>query len=396
MSPFLAPDFSQFTLHQAIGRCFPRARARYEVRLPDSLAAQPLDPSELRTRLLEALRGHQADAADLQWLWRTGQFQEDYLRRLGQWRVDGATPANVTDGAGAPSLAVEGRWFEILPMLAPLTRIVWQEANSAGAAAPDPDRRWPNPAELLQLDCDWVQHGGADGATRPDESAPLRERLEAWREAALAAPKRSPGKFLGTGSPALARELGLPTIDGMEHQWLAAHRIFSGARWAVRDAHLRWMQGAPHAPGPALVDETAIETFFDTFDRVLAEAFSGMQAQPAEPSGYVEQALRFYDHRGIDARDKALHLHLAAELRALAALVEQIRGRARLVVHLHTTSTPQGGDESPRAGLRPALRLTHINERALNEAPGSTRPPPRGAFVHRPARPRQRWRDRVN
>ncbi|MBW2186054.1 MAG: nicotinate phosphoribosyltransferase [Deltaproteobacteria bacterium] len=240
---------------------------------------------------------------ELAWLQTLGLFQNDFITFLRHFSLNmahvfiGEENQQLTIRFRGPLLAV--CQFEVF------TLAILNELHTRHTY-PQPDYdsgRQRLDSKINALLKDPQTHGltFADFGTR-------RRFNRNWQQVVLTTLKqRLPRHLSGTSNMVLARELGLPAIGTMAHEFFQACQVLAPTlEQSQRFALKVWFEEYSGKLGIALSDVIGIEPFLRDFDTEMAQHYSGVRHDSGEPLAWAEKVLAHYRQLKIEPRKKTL------------------------------------------------------------------------------------------
>lgn len=229
----------------------------------------------------------------------------DFIRFLGLFKFN-LRYVQIKAEDGQLKIKVRGPWLHTImfeqPLLALISEIrnrhVYPFANLEGVR------------EKLYRKFDWLEKNATEaelkelrvtdfGTRRRLSSKSHRVILDIMR-------KDFPGQFLGTSNVHLGRELDLPVIGTMAHQWLMAYQQFGRLRESQSQALEGWIKEYRGRLGVALTDCINSDFFLSEFDLYFAKLFDGLRHDSGDPLEWAYKCISHYKKLGIDPMTKKL------------------------------------------------------------------------------------------
>lgn len=144
-----------------------------------------------------------------------------------------------------------------------------------------------------------------------------------------------PGQFLGTSNTALAMRYGLLPIGTAAHElYMVMSGIMHDTDATIRASHNQVLQEwwAEYGWGLsiALTDTYGTAFFFRDMTAEQARQWKGLRQDSGDPIAFGENAMAFYQHHGIDPRDKILVFSDGLDLETILKLTDHFTDRIRL------------------------------------------------------------------
>lgn len=229
----------------------------------------------------------------------------DFIRFLGLFKFN-LRYIHVQAEDGQLKIRVRGPWLHTIMFEQPLLAAVSEIRNRNVY----PDVTLGAIREKLYRKFDWLTANASDeeleelrvtdfGTRRRLSSKSHREVLDVMR-------KEFPGQFLGTSNVHLGKELDLPIIGTMAHQWLMAYQQFGRLKQSQSEALEGWIKEYRGRLGVALTDCISSDFFLSEFDLYFAKLFDGLRHDSGDPLVWAEKCIAHYHKLGIDPTTRTL------------------------------------------------------------------------------------------
>jgi len=368
----LDTDLYKFTMWQTLLHRHPQAQVEYRFVCRNT----PVFPlTELLDEVNEQLDhlcslGFTAD--ELAYLGGLRYIKSDFIDFLRIFRFQRAFIEARAQGdtleiiARGPQVHVMG--FEI-PVLALVNELYFRRFDP-GAALAEGRRR-------LEAKIEHLRTFGQEPARRhPFEffDFGVRRRFcAAWQdEVVRTLQQQVPQFFKGTSNVRLAKELGLPAIGTMAHEYLQSYQAFDVRLRDFQKAALEdWVQEYRGDLGVALTDVVGMDAFLADFDLYFTKLFDGLRHDSGDPVVWGEKALAHYAKLRVDPHTKRLVFSDGLDLPTAFSLYRHFADRTQLGFGI-------GTHLSNDVGLQPlniVMKLVHCNGQPvakLSDSPGKT------------------------
>jgi len=361
-------DYYKLTMGQVALERFPEAEVTFTMknRAGDYPLAQYVDQDELQARF-ETIREQGftpeeiAYLAGLQTQQGGTRFDAPYLDYLANLRL---TDVNVRFDEETEDLAInaKGPWANVSLW----ETVVMSEVNeqyykhlmeARGISVEDVwkegDRRLDQKIEVL--------------ATRPDikfADFGTRRRFSAdWQSHVVERlAKELQGNLVGTSNPWFAYKFDLKPIGTYAHEMPMVYGALADERGInPLDGHNammnEWFDRYDEDLSVALTDTFTSDFFFSDFTAEQAEKWRGLRHDSGDPILFGEQAIRFYEENGIDAREKTIVFSDGLDIDTILKLADHFNGRAKV---LFGWGTSLMNDLGPRPNNF-VMKATNVN-----------------------------------
>lgn len=302
----LDTDYYTFTMMQGVLHQHPDADVEYDfiVRSKESLVPYIKEIRDEVERLCDmSLREDELRfLADPQ---KREYLTPDFIRFLGLFKFN-LRYIQIRAEDGQLNIKVRGPWLHTIMFEQPLLAMISEIRNRNRY----PDASLEAVREKLYRKFDWLESNATEaelsnlhvtdfGTRRRLSSKSHRVILDIMR-------KDFPGQFLGTSNVHLGRELDLPVIGTMAHQWLMAYQQFGRLRQSQSQALEGWIKEYRGRLGVALTDCINSDFFLSEFDLYFAKLFDGLRHDSGDPIQWAEKCITHYQKLGIDPMSKKL------------------------------------------------------------------------------------------
>jgi nicotinate phosphoribosyltransferase len=342
----LDTDLYKFSMWQTLLHRHPTTQARYSFvcrnasayplaelvpevnRELDHLCSLGFRPEELA--YLKGLRYISSDFVDFLRIFR---FQRDFI----EVRAAGDSLDIVASGPQVHVMA-----FEIF-VLAIVNELYFRRFDASAAQAEGRRRLNAKIALLREFEHEPARRHPFElsdfGVRRRYSGAWQREVVTTLRDAV-------PQFFKGTSNVLLARELGLPPIGTMAHEYLQTYQTLGVRLRDFQKAALEdWVQEYRGDLGIALTDVITMDAFLADFDLYFAKLFDGLRHDSGDPIEWGEKALAHYARLRIDPHTKRLVFSDGLDLHRAFAIYHHFADRTQMGFGIGTHLTNDVGLE---------------------------------------------------
>ncbi|MFZ1301311.1 MAG: nicotinate phosphoribosyltransferase [Candidatus Microsaccharimonas sp.] len=265
----------------------------------------------------------------------TARFSEDYLNFLADVELP---PINVTIDEDTNDLAIQtkGVW----PAVSLWETVVMSEVNEIyfrnlmkeqGLKEEDV---WAEGDKRLSAKIDILKN-------RPDikfTDFGTRRRFSAeWQEHVIGRlAKELPDNLVGTSNPWFAHKFGLAPIGTYAHEMpmvyaaiasLEGRNPLEGHNEMKEDWHDRYEEDL----SIALTDTFTSKFFWADFTPEQAEEWKGLRHDSGDPIDFGEDAIRFYEERGIDTTTKTLVFSDGLDIDTIVKIADHFKDRTNIM-----------------------------------------------------------------
>ena len=365
----LDTDLYKLTMLQAFYHCsaFKGADAawKFKCRNPENKQLRRLIP-EIRRQFEHLCTLHFLDG-ELRYLATLGYFKPDFLDYLTTVHLEMKHLSLRSDGEGI-ELRFHGPLLQVTLFEIYALSIINEVYTRAVFPRPDYEtgrQRLFQKIGLLQ------QRGNLDGLRIIDFGTRRRFNRQ-WQEQVLDTLNREiPDYLAGTSNMCLARELGLPPVGTMAHEWFQAWQAVTRPELAQRAALSSWLLEYRGSLGVALTDCYSMEAFCRDFKLFFGNLYDGLRHDSGDPIAWGERAIRLYEGFGIEPQSKTLVFSDGLTFDKILELYDHFRGRINTAFGIGTNLTNDLGYEP----LNIVIKMVTCNGRPvakISDAPGKS------------------------
>ncbi len=348
IASLLDTDFYKFTMGQIIFDKYPSVPVTYSFknRTSNIFLAHHIRENDFREELdhVRSLRFTNEDCAYLRGIALSGKplFSERYLDFLKSLQLP-AYEINVTDDNF--EINIKGTWAETIYwetlILSILNELYYRSLLgniqiSADAAWAEGVRRLERKIALVKAQPQIVF---SDFGTRRRFSLAWHDTL--MRKLCAEVPQN---QCMGTSNVYFSRKYSLAPIGTMAHEMFM---VMSGVMYdtdeTIYASHNRvlqdWWDYYGFDLSIALTDTYGSDFFFRDLSCEQARNWKGVRQDSGDPVAFGEKAIRFYESRGIDPREKLIVFSDGLDIEGIYRLTEHFAGRVRIAFGWGTNLT---------------------------------------------------------
>ncbi len=151
--------------------------------------------------------------------------------------------------------------------------------------------------------------------------------------------KENCDSYNGASNVLLSKELDVPVVGTMAHEYLQAAQAISTPESSQKFAFYEWLKEYKGKLAVALSDIFGNEAFFADFDKELAEKYDGLRQDSGDPIEWGEQAISFYKSYGIDPRTKKLMFSDGLNVDLMIQIAKHFEGQTQVGFGIGTNIT---------------------------------------------------------
>ena len=160
-----------------------------------------------------------------------------------------------------------------------------------------------------------------------------------------------------TSNVKIAMNNGTKPVGTMAHEWISAHLALAPIMEAQKRALFVWLQEYDGELGVALTDTFTTQAFFQDFDKVLTNTYSGIRQDSGDPIEFGENAIAHYMTMGVDPMTKTLVFSDGLNPEKAVEIQEHFEGRVNVAFGIGTNLTNDVGLKA----LNMVIKLTALN-----------------------------------
>jgi len=312
----------------------------------NNLLSEYVTPEELTQRLETLRQGWQPDEiaalAGLQNQDGKAQFSENYLNYIADTPLPSVDVR--LDERGDIAATTSGEWplvtFWETVVMSELNELYFEnklkaEGASLEALYTEGDRRLDEKIAILKERPD-IQF--ADFGTR-------RRFSYGWQQHVIErVAQELPENFIGTSNIYLAHKLGTQPIGTYAHELPMVYAALTDSeRRDPLEGHAEmlrdWEEVYKGDLSVALTDTFTSEYFFESFVGDQAKSWKGLRHDSGDPVEFGEQAITYYESRGIDPASKTIVFSDGLDIDTIISLADHFKGRINTTFGWGTTLT---------------------------------------------------------
>ena len=290
-------DLYKFTMMQAILHQHPGATVEYLFKCrTEGIDFRPYEGDIIKNINRMCTELH-FDKESLEYLGDLRFLKTDFIQFLKLFEFDYDYIKIVASDDGELHIRIKGPWLHTILFEVPVLSIV-SEAYSSDITTDYnlADERTRVKAELLkETGLNVAEFGGRRRHSRVAQFNALKILKDVC-----------PNNLAGTSNVYFAKELGIPAIGTMAHEWLQAHQALYKIADSQFMAFENWAKEYRGDLGIALSDVIGLNYFLHDFDMYFSKLFDGTRHDSGDPYTYANAVIKHYEDMNIDPSTKTI------------------------------------------------------------------------------------------
>ncbi len=333
INSLLDNDLYKFTTKYAIEKMFPRTKVTYYfIDRGNTMFPNGFD-QELRKEI-EEISSIRLSEEESQFLkCNCDYFDHEFIESLSNYRFN---PAELTIRLkeGKLEIKISGLWKDVVLWEVPLLACVSELYYKMKGIKPVDVREKASQKARKFRD---MKAAYTDFGTRRRFSFKVHD--EVIREFI----NHSGKWFTGTSNVFLAMKHNLKPIGTHPHEWFMFHGAKYGYKKANYCALKNWLDIFKGKLAIALTDTFTTDAFLENFTNELAEKYSGVRWDSADPFIFTDKMIAFYKKSGIDPATKLIVYSDALNVKKVKKIREYADGKVKDAYGIGTFLTNDAG-----------------------------------------------------
>ena len=329
-------DFYKFTMHHAVVRLFPRAKAKYkfinrgEHPFPDGF-------DQLLKKAVDQMAGLSLLKTEKEYLEKTCPYlAPTYLDFLQGYRYD-PNEVEISQTGSNLSVEISGLWYRTIMWEVPIMSLICELYYQATAQERINDKQVISVAQekinkYKALDIKLAEFGTRRRHSYQVHDLTTKTLVEFGKDV-----------FTGTSNVHLAMKYQTKPIGTHAHEWF----MFHGAKFGFKMANLlgleNWSNVYRGDLGIALSDTYTSKVFFSQFDKKFSKLFDGVRHDSGDPLQFADMTIRHYEENGIDPKTKTIIFSDGLNYEKVERIANYCRGKIKISFGIGTSLTNDVG-----------------------------------------------------
>lgn len=174
--------------------------------------------------------------------------------------------------------------------------------------------------------------------------------------------EKLPNNFIGTSNVALAMKYSISPIGTLAHEYIQAFQVLSSDFQSHQtDAFEVWQQEYKNKLLIALTDTVGSSSFFECFNKSLAEKYEGLRHDSSDPFLWGNCALNFYNNHDIEAKNKTFVFSDSLNIKKAFEIYNYFDGKVKQVFGIGTNLS----NDFSHTQLQIVIKLIKVNNKPV-------------------------------
>lgn len=360
----LDTDTYKLTMGQVALRQFPTVNVKYEFKCRNKATWTEHIVNEIRLELANFSRLRFSED-ELRYLRSLEFIKDDYVDFLRLYQPNINHLSVIIDSSKQLKITVDGPWYLTIFWEVPLLAIVNEVYFRNGVASPTfygGESRLDKKIETLSNNDVPV----AEFGTR-------RRFSSEWQRKVVKRLSEELKSFCGTSNMLLAKDLNVPPIGTMAHEFLQVGQALDVPLIDSQKRMLQaWIDEYRGMLGVALTDIVGFDAFLRDFDKHFANSYVGLRHDSGDPKEWADKAIAHYESLGIDPKSKVLVFSDGLNAGLASELKMYVNNRAQVMFGIGTNLTNDFSNITPLQIVMKIVECNGMPVAKLSDSPGKS------------------------
>lgn len=361
ITSLLDTDFYKLTMMQCVFHHFKNTQARYKF-------------ISRRNHIGEKLGAHQNDIQDqinqlcaltfksdeIEYLQTLGFFQDDFLNYLKNFQLN-ARDITITADNTHFSLEINGSWLETILFEVPILAIISESYTRVFES----NELLENAIARLEKKVDYLKFLPRKTLKdfRFSDFGTRRRFSKKWHQYVVEyIYQQIPEYLYGTSNLYLAKNLDIPPIGTMAHEYIQAFQVLAPRLDIHQKTALEvWLKEYHGLLTIALTDTINMDSFLKEFTPELARKFRGLRHDSGDPIVWGKKAIDYYEKNNISLKEKLLVFSDSLTFEKMVNIYQTFQQAIPVLFGIGTHLT----NDFSLPSLDIVVKLTHVNNQAV-------------------------------
>lgn len=361
ITSLLDTDFYKLTMMQCVFHHFKNTQVRYKF-------------ISRRNHIGEKLGSHQNDiqaqinqlcaltfkSDEIEYLQTLGFFQDDFLNYLKNFQLN-TKDITITADNTHFSLEINGSWLETILFEVPILAIISESYTRVFES----NELLENAIARLEKKVDYLKFLPRKTLKdfRFSDFGTRRRFSKKWHQYVVEyIYQQIPEYLYGTSNLYLAKNLDIPPIGTMAHEYIQAFQVLAPRLDIHQKTALEvWLKEYHGLLTIALTDTINMDSFLKEFTPELARKFRGLRHDSGDPIVWGKKAIDYYEKNNISLKEKLLVFSDSLTFEKMVNLYQTFQQAIPVLFGIGTHLT----NDFSLPSLDIVVKLTHVNNQAV-------------------------------
>lgn len=361
ITSLLDTDFYKLTMMQCVFHHFKNTQVKYKFisrknHIGEKLSTHQNDIQNQINQLCTLT--FQPD--EIEYLQTLGFFQDDFLNYLKVFQLN---PKHITITANSThfSLEINGSWLETILFEVPLLAIISESYTHAFES----NELLENAIARLEKKVDYLKFLPREALKefKFSDFGTRRRFSKKWHQYVVEyLYQQIPEYLYGTSNLYLAKNLDIPPIGTMAHEYIQAFQVLAPSLESHQKTALEvWLKEYHGLLTIALTDTINMDSFLKEFTPELARKFRGLRHDSGDPITWGKKVIDYYQKNNISLKEKLLVFSDSLTFEKMVNLYHTFHQTLPVLFGIGTNLT----NDFSLPSLDIVIKLTHVDNQAV-------------------------------